>query len=279
MQREQDLVLRWRKMSRRVRLSLSPQRWALPAAAGALSLLGMWWLLRRPAHGAALRRPPRVPATPRAQPPRGRPWWLRALVLAWPMLPAPWRGRMSPATTAAVMTFGLPLAERLLGVGAAPDDAPLQTMPQVDLRRYAGTWHQIARLPEPFGAACEGQPSASWTPLPGGVLRVVNRCRGHDGSLREVEGVARVQPDSGNARLEVSLWPQWLRWLPFAWAQHWILFVDGDYEVAVVGHPNRRFLWLLSRQRRLAPAQIETLLRIAASQGFPVEKLQFAQPG
>jgi apolipoprotein D and lipocalin family protein len=275
-QREQDLEQRWQQMTRRVRLSLSPRRWAVPVAIGAASLIGLWWLLRRPAS-SALRQRPESAASLRSAHGRGRPLWLRGLVLLWPMLPASLRSLLSPGATAAVMTFGLPLADRLFGEDdGAHRHAPLQTMPRVDLQRYAGTWHEIARLPAPFEGVCSGQPSATYEPLPDGGLRVVNRCRGHDGAWREVEGVASVQPRSGNARLEVSLWPAWLRWLPMAWAPYWILFVDGDYEVAVVGHPNRRSLWLLSRQPRLDPAQIETLVHIAASQGFPVERLQYA---
>jgi apolipoprotein D and lipocalin family protein len=277
-QREQDLVQRWHHLTRRVRLSLSPRRWAVPAAIGAASLVGLWWLLRPSARASALRHRPESAASVRSAHGRGRPLWLRGLVLLWPMLPASLRSLLSPGATAAVMTFGLPLADRLFGEddGGAHRHAPLQTMPHVDLQRYAGTWHEIARLPAAFEAVCAGQPSATYQPLPGGALRVVNRCRGHDGAWREVEGVASVQPKSGNARLEVSFWPVWLRWLPMAWAPYSILFVDGDYEVAVVGHPNRRALWLLSRQPRLEPAQVETLVHIAASQGFPVERLQYA---
>ena len=281
-EREQDLALRWQQMTRQLRLSLSPRRWIKPAALGAVSLLGLWWLLRRPAQPTPLRAPPLTPAQTRAAAARarGRPLWLRSLVMLWPMLPAPWRSRLSPGTTAAVMTFGLPWADRLFGhEGEDEDDGrPLQTMPRIDLQRYAGTWHEIARLPTLFESPCEGQPSATYEALPGGVLRVVNRCRGSDGEVREVEGVASVQPGSSNAKLDVSLWPVWLRWLPMAWAKYWILFVDGDYEVAVVGHPNRRFLWLLSREPQLSPAQIETLVQIAASQGFPVERLRFSAP-
>jgi apolipoprotein D and lipocalin family protein len=252
-QREQDLALRWHQLQRRVRLALSPRRWIKPVAIGAVSLLGLWWLLRRAVPAT---RPERRPQPDRSH--QGAPF--------------------SPATAAAAMTLGLPLAERLFGGEGAHDaSAPLQTMPRVDLQRYAGTWYEIARLPTAFESGCEGQPSAHYEALAGGGLRVINRCRAADGSVHEVEGVASVLPESGNARLELSLWPQWLRWLPLAWAPYWIVFVDTDYEVAVVGDPNRRFLWLLSRQPQLAPAQLDTLVRIAHSQGYPVERLRFVQ--
>ena len=31
---------------------------------------------------------------------------------------------------------------------------PLQTVPQVDVQRYAGQWYEIARLPMPYQSHC-----------------------------------------------------------------------------------------------------------------------------
>ena len=113
--------------------------------------------------------------------------------------------------------------------------------------------------------------------LRGDHLHVLNQCS-HRGKVRSVPGVARVVPDSGNAKLKVSFWPSWLRWLPLAWADHWVLYVDDGYRVAVVGHPDRRHLWLLSRQPRIDDAQLGDLIRVAAERGFAVDRLRVARP-
>ena len=84
-----------------------------------------------------------------------------------------------------------------------------------------------------------------------------------------------VVPGSGNSRLRVSLWPRALRVLPFAWADYWILHVDPDYGAALVGHPNRRFLWILSRRPVLPDARLHALIGMAAERGYPVERLKF----
>ncbi|HWJ57155.1 MAG TPA: lipocalin family protein, partial [Vicinamibacterales bacterium] len=34
---------------------------------------------------------------------------------------------------------------------------PLRVVPDVDLTRYAGTWYEIARLPNRFQAKCAGE--------------------------------------------------------------------------------------------------------------------------
>jgi apolipoprotein D and lipocalin family protein len=47
-----------------------------------------------------------------------------------------------------------------------------------------------------------------------------------------------------NAKLEVSFfWP--------FWGDYWIIDLDSAYQWAVVGHPNRSYLWILSRQDTL----------------------------
>jgi apolipoprotein D and lipocalin family protein len=271
--RDEALQRRFHGVKERVQQALSPKRFTVPLLAGGLVIAGgAWWLLgsRRqlPAQSAA----PQPYAKAGAG--TGR-WLVRGIGLAWPMLPERWRAKISPTTAATLAAVGLPLVETLLAPATQPH---LTTMSYVDLGRYMGTWHEIARLPAPFEGACEGQPSATYS-LRGGRVEVVNRCRGADGRVREATGEARIVPASGNAKLEVSLWPSLLRLLPMAWADYWIIHVDERYRFAVVGHPNRRFLWLLARDRRISAAQQAHLVEIAAAQGFPVHRLQFQSPG
>jgi apolipoprotein D and lipocalin family protein len=107
-------------------------------------------------------------------------------------------------------------------------------------------------------------------------LVVRNECR-HRGTRRVASGVARVVPRSGNARLKVSFWPAALRGLPLAWADYWVLHVDPAYQVALVGHPDRRHLWVLARRHHIGEGQLRPLLALAAERGFPVERLIVSQ--
>jgi apolipoprotein D and lipocalin family protein len=99
-----------------------------------------------------------------------------------------------------------------------------------------------------------------------------------DGAPRVTEGVALPLAGSGNAKLRSTVWPQWLRWLPLAWTQHWILYVDEGYDMALIGHPNRLSLRVLSRRPRMNPAHLEALLRLAAERGFAIDRVQVVQP-
>lgn len=262
----------------RVREAVHPRRLIVPAVATLAAGVALWWGLRR-LRPVAERAERAVPAAAPGAAARGHSAlgelpWASLLGLLWPLLPGGWRARVSPATAATVLGVGLPMVQKLFD--RTPGLPPLPTMAQVDLARYAGTWHEIARLPEPFEAACEDQPTATYR-LRGTRVEVINRCR-KQGQPEEVHGEARVVPGSHGAKLEVSLWPQALRWLPMAWAKYWILYVDPAYQVALVGHPNRRFLWILARTPELSTPQLDALVEFAEQRGFPVGQLRFVSP-
>jgi apolipoprotein D and lipocalin family protein len=163
--------------------------------------------------------------------------------------------------------------------GAPLMRAPLQVVAPVDFHRYAGLWHEQARMPNPFERKCTGLVTAEYTVLDDGGVAVRNRCQRADGSVAESNGIARVvrvagQPGAG--RLEVSFMPGWLAWLPMAWGDYWILKLDRDYQVSLVGTPDRRYLWLMSRAPVLDEAVLRTELDYARTLGFDVDKLELA---
>ncbi|MBU8542176.1 lipocalin family protein [Roseomonas sp. CGMCC 1.13459] len=159
----------------------------------------------------------------------------------------------------------------LLGACATtPARPPVATVPQVDLARYAGTWFEIARLPNSFqdggDRGCTAT-TATYTPQPDGKVGVVNRCLAHDGTPRIAEGSAYAVEGSGNARLRVSFfWP--------FYGDYWVIGLDPAYRWAVVGAPGRDYLWILARRPSLAPGDYSEAVGIAAQQGFEVTRLQ-----
>ncbi|MET0935195.1 MAG: lipocalin family protein [Luteibacter sp.] len=160
--------------------------------------------------------------------------------------------------------------------GAPLMRAPLQVVAPVDLKRYAGLWHEQARLPNRFQKKCTGPVTAEYTPLEDGSVEVRNRCVVANGEVDEVIGSARVVPVAGQpgaGRLEVRFAPAWLSWLPVVWGDYWILKLDRDYQVALVGAPNRDYLWVLSRAPRLDEATLSEQLEYARSLGFEVDKV------
>ena len=153
---------------------------------------------------------------------------------------------------------------------------PLKTAPKVDLERYAGTWHEIARLPNWFQNNCSGSVTATYTPNPDGTIQVVNTCRDINRQRdRTANGVARVVRDEAqsNAVLEVRFARRMFSALPFVWGDYRIIEVGPAYEYALVGTNDRKYLWILSRQPTLDRDVYQRLVRQAESQGFETNRL------
>ncbi|WP_372012651.1 lipocalin family protein [Pseudoxanthomonas sp. 10H] len=147
------------------------------------------------------------------------------------------------------------------------------TVAHVDLGRYLGTWYEIARLPMRHEPADYTDITATYSLLPEGKVRVDNRALDGKGEPEQSIGEASVVEGSGNARLEVSFMPDGLKWVPFTRGDYWILRVDEDYRTALVGSPDRKYLWLLSREPSLAEEIKADFLGTARQQGYDLSDL------
>ena len=166
----------------------------------------------------------------------------------------------------AVPLLLIALAMGLPGASAA-DPRPLETVPSVDLARYAGTWYEIASFPQRFQKGCTGT-TATYTLRNDGMVEVLNRCARDslNGRVTVARGKARVVDKRTNARLKVSFfWP--------FWGDYWIIDLGRDYEYAVVGHPSRKYLWILSRTPTMDGATYAAILERLGAQGYDTSRL------
>jgi apolipoprotein D and lipocalin family protein len=153
-------------------------------------------------------------------------------------------------------------------------ESPPRVVPSVDLSRFAGRWYEVARLPNPFQEDCAGEVSVDYTRRENGDLQVVNRCRTKSGEMEEVQGVARpADPQGPKSKLKVRFAPSFLSFLPFVWGDYWILDLAPDYSYAVVGGPQRKHLWILSRTPAMDADVYEKIVDRLAKEGYQVSRL------
>ena len=157
--------------------------------------------------------------------------------------------------------------------GAEAASEPVRTVASVDLDRYAGRWFEIARFPNRFQRQCEGDVSARYSRRSDGRIDVVNTCRTADGEITEASGVARVVEAGTSAKLKVRFAPALLSFLPFVWGDYWILGLADDYSWAVVGSPDRQYLWVLARTPEAGARSFDAAVAVARANGFDVERL------
>jgi apolipoprotein D and lipocalin family protein len=152
--------------------------------------------------------------------------------------------------------------------------APVRTVESVDLNRYVGEWFEVARFPNGFQQRCVADVRAAYSLRADGRIDVINRCRAADGGAITVHGVARIDDELTRAKLKVRFAPAALSFLPFVWGDYWIVGLAGDYSWAVVGSPDRDYLWILSRTASLDADRYAVALEAAARNGFDVARLK-----
>ena len=161
----------------------------------------------------------------------------------------------------------------LMALGMWQGEGGVRTVPRVDLTRYAGDWFEVARFPNRFQRDCAGDVTARYAMRADGRIDVTNKCRQADGTFKEAQGVARVVDAATSAKLEVRFAPAFLSFLPFVWGDYWVIGLAPDYSWAVVGSPDREYLWVLSRLKVLPTTQYDAAIAAAKANGFDTTRL------
>lgn len=144
----------------------------------------------------------------------------------------------------------------------------LPTVSEIDLSRYMGVWREVARIPRWFEKGCY-KTEAEYTLQKNGTIQVENRCWNGKGRKYSVRGIAWVPDSTHPGRLRVQFfWP--------LSASYWILQLDPDYRWVLVGTPNRKGLWFLSRDGQIDPFRYAELVAWSQAMGFPVEQIEKA---
>lgn len=151
---------------------------------------------------------------------------------------------------------------------AAPGEArapELPIVPKLDPVRYAGHWHEIASIPHWFERGCS-LTTATYTLAADGRLHILNECL-RDGKPYQARAVAWHTGIAHDGEFNVRfIWP-------FSSA-YWVIALDPRYQWAMVGHPSRHYLWILSRKRHLDFGIYKQLIQKAVALGYDPAKIQ-----
>ena len=170
-----------------------------------------------------------------------------------------------------MMCLGL-LAAVLCACRSSARVSTLDVVPSVDLNRYIGIWYEIARYPNSFQPEDCVATTATYALREDGKISVLNKCRkgSPDGPEKSAQGKAWVVDTATNARIKVQFF-----W-PFS-GDYWIIQLGEQYEYAVVGHPDRTYLWILSRTPKIEPELYAHIIARLKQQGYDPSKLLVAK--
>ena len=189
--------------------------------------------------------------------------------------------KMTIATALAALAFlaaagvvaAAPLPPQQSGGPARPAD-PFPVVETLDPARYAGTWHEIARMPFKYQQKCVADETATYERRDEGNVTVINRCRMADGRMSEAKGVAkRASKDGPAGKLKVRFAPSWLSFIGAVWGNYWIRVLPPDYSYVAIGEPDRKLLWVLSRTPSMDEATLQSVLDRARANGYDLTGL------
>ena len=134
-------------------------------------------------------------------------------------------------------------------VGLRNTEATISSNASFDARRFADVWHVAATYGDE--ARC-GPLAETWVPTGPAAYRVTGTACGPRGA-RAFAAEARVTGPGRITRGDEELW---------------VLWVDADYRVAVIGTPSGRFARVLSRTPRVRPDLMEAARRVLQFNGY-----------
>jgi apolipoprotein D and lipocalin family protein len=164
------------------------------------------------------------------------------------------------------LTRGIVLSAAIAVAGCSADP-PLDVAPNVDLSRFQGKWFEIAKLPRPTQTDCYGT-AAYYSLASSDSLVLVNQCNvgSMAGALRTVTMNAKVTSPSAPGKLAIDVGG--------FYGDYWILELGPRYEYAVIGHPSRSYLWILSRTPTLDDPTLQGILSRARAKQFDTSRIE-----
>lgn len=155
----------------------------------------------------------------------------------------------------------------LVIINGCEQRTPPKAVATVDLARYMGTWYEIAAFPNRFQKGCTC--SHAHYEMKKDYVRVKNRCW-RKKKWDEVKGKAYEVKGSDGAKLKVQFF-----W-PFK-GDYWILYLDKEYKHVLVGSPDYKYLWILSRTKHMPAETLAKIKKIAKTKGYDVNKLKVTE--
>ncbi len=163
-------------------------------------------------------------------------------------------------------TIGLVACITAFACSGAPPPPPT-TVADLDVDRFMGTWYEVARLPFHWQRDCVAS-AARYEKVSDEEFAVVNYCwfKTIDGPMRKARAKAYVDTAMRRARLKIQFfWPNW--------QDYWVLYISDDYQQTVIGTPDRKYLWLMSRTPSMDEKIYDQLVAFAAREGFDTASL------
>jgi apolipoprotein D and lipocalin family protein len=140
---------------------------------------------------------------------------------------------------------------------------PNKTVSKVDLNKFSGKWYSLYSIPTMFDKGSR-ETTTHYTLNKEGYFNVVTTYKKDESS--EIKSVtSKIFPVEGGQMKAQFIWP--------IKVDYWVIDLADDYSYVVVGHPDHRFLFIMSRKPSISKTQYDEIIAKCKAMGYPVDKL------
>lgn len=142
----------------------------------------------------------------------------------------------------------------------------VQPVKNFHIKRYLGTWYEIARFDFRFEKDLDNTSAQYTLDKKGDVIVLNSGFNFKKNEWTKAEGLAKFRGDKSIAALKVSFWG------PF-YSDYNVVALDENYQYALIAGKNLDYLWILSREKSI-PQEVKTkYLKIAKKIGYDTSRL------
>jgi len=155
----------------------------------------------------------------------------------------------------------------LLGACAAKQ-AQINTVSQVDIKRFMGPWYVIAAIPTAIETEAFNGIETYRLEEDGTINTIFTFNKGSfDGPLKTYNPRGFIVKGSGNARWGMQfIWP--------IKAEFLIAYLDQDYTETIIARNARDYVWIMARRPDISDESYTSLVQKVTAMGYDTKKLR-----
>jgi len=137
---------------------------------------------------------------------------------------------------------------------------------KLDLKKYAGTWYSLYSIPTIFDKGSR-ETTTKYTLNKEGFYNVLTTYKKpKDEKIYSRNSKMFPLEDGSNGELQAQfIWP--------IKVDYWIIELANDYSYVVVGHPDHKFLFIMSRNQTMPKKTHDEIVARCKAKGYEVNKL------
>ncbi|MBE9661514.1 lipocalin family protein [Mucilaginibacter myungsuensis] len=144
----------------------------------------------------------------------------------------------------------------------APVNKPVD---KVDLDRFAGKWYSLYSIPTMYDKGSR-ETTTAYTLTRDGYYKVFTACKkGEEQKSSTYNSKLFTDGDTDGEMHAQFLWPFKV--------DYWVIELADDYSYVVVGHPEHKFLFIMSRKPAIDKKLHDEIVGRCKAKGYEVDKL------